>query len=118
MRLCVQLDSSYSYALSFRLQALAAEWKALDEAERLPFVELAAERTAAAPLRLPKAPKASKAVKRAAPSSPDIDIEPETQDADIDVTPVTKKPTPPGATTGVVEWCAPFPAFLAARCAQ
>ena len=91
------------------MQVLSAEWKALDEAARLPYVSTAAERTAAAPQRLAKAPKA-KAPKRAA-SSPDIDSEPESQDADIDVKPA-KKPaqacSKACATVGVAEWCAPF----------
>ena len=96
------------------MQVLSAEWKALDEAARLPYVSTAAERTAAAPQRLAKAPKAkapkAKAPKRAAPS-PDIDSEPESQDADIDVKPA-KKPaqacSKACATVGVAEWCAPF----------
>jgi hypothetical protein len=91
------------------LQLLSAEWKALDDAARLPYVEIAAERTAAAPLRVVKVPKA-KAPKRAAPLPSDVDSEPESQDADIAVKPA-KKPAQGSATTGVVEWCAPF-AFL------
>lgn len=88
------------YSLFIPSQALAAEWKALDEVERLPYAEIAAERTAAAPPRPVKAPKASKASKRAAPS-PDLDSEPESQDADIDAVPAKK---PALDTAGEFDW--------------
>lgn len=78
-------------------QALAAEWKALCEEDRLPFALRAAERTAAAP---PRPPKASKAAKRAARSeSP----EPESfDDADLVSGEFDAVPPPAKKHAGVV----------------
>jgi hypothetical protein len=91
---------------------------AIRQEDRLPYALRAAERTASAPPRLAKAPKAPKGAKRAArSSSPDIDFEHESLDADAG----EFGPAPAKKRAGVdahgYDWCVCFPASSAAALA-
>jgi hypothetical protein len=104
-------------------QALAAEWKELSEPDRLPYALRAAERTASAPPRPAKAPKAKAPKKRAArSSSPDLDFEHESFDADTLDGEFGAGPAPAKKRAGVdahgFDWCVCAPPFSAASCAD